>query len=224
MTREEILAVAKPILFNTDMVRAILDGRKTVTRRLIKFPINRYTHNIPKTDNVSFMELCSDKVNFHEEPFYGFDVKMQYKAGDILYIRETWQYLYKLDKNEQIIKDTGKYYYAATDTLPFDIYVDSRGITSEKIPWRPSIHMPKEATRIFLKVKDVRVERLQDMRSEDALDEGIRVSKFDLPHTSVLNQFKKLWNSTIKKSNIDQYGWDANPWVWVIEFERIDAE
>ena len=95
--------------------------------------------------------------------------------------------------------------------------------TSTRIHWHPSIHMPKEAARIWLKVTDVRVERLQDITSEQICKEGVEVEE---PH--VLNgeekryAFSSLWNSTIKKSDLDRYGWDASPWVWVIEFERCE--
>lgn len=135
MTRQEILKSAKPILFNTDMVRAILDGRKTVTRRVIKHNVDAilnspYHNEHPEVEDKQIIrKLCMPP----------------YRPGDILYVRETWQHLYELDGNEQIIEGTGKYYYAATDTLPFDTYVDSMGVTHERVPWRPSIHMPKEA-------------------------------------------------------------------------------
>ena len=194
----------KPILFNTPMVRAILNGRKSCTRRLVK------------PEPQGYFEV-------NEEPLYIYDadgnqgkITPPYQPGDILYVRETWQYLYELDGNEQIIEGTGKYYYAATDTIPFDTYVDASGVTHERVPWHPSIHMPKEAARIWLKVTDVRVERLQDMTDDDAEAEGC----FD--YTSIALGFPDVWDSTIKKSDLDRYGWDANPWVWVIEFERCE--
>ena len=200
----------KPILFNTEMVLAILDGRKSCTRRLLKGPFtvhpNGYITKPRGNEN-----LCP-----YEPP---------YQPGDILYVRETWQYLYELDGNEQIIEDTGKYYYAATDTITFNTYVDENGLKHEHVPWRPSIHMPKEAARIWLKVTDVRVERLQEITPDAIKNEGIilnpkeYVGKFD--YTSELYfLFQRLWNSTIKKSDLDRYGWGANPWVWVIEFKR----
>jgi len=213
----------KQILFNTEMVRAILDGRKSCTRRVIKFPVNRYTNNVPLADKVVVQELRCDKVNFLEEPFFSYGMNLPYQPGDILYVRETWQYLYELDGNEQVIEDTGKYYYAATDTIPFNTYVDENGVRHDHAPWRPSIHMPKEAARIWLKVTNVRVERLQEITTNQIEQEGVET---EYPH--VLNgeekkyAFQNLWNSTIKKSDLDRYGWDANPYVWVIEFERCE--
>lgn len=213
----------KQILFNTEMVRAILDGRKSCTRRVIKFPVNRYTNNVPLADKVVVQELRCDKVNFLEEPFFSYGMNLPYQPGDILYVRETWQYLYELDGNEQVIEDTGKYYYAATDTIPFNTYVDENGVRHDHAPWRPSIHMPKEAARIWLKVTNARVERLQEITTNQIEQEGVET---EYPH--VLNgeekkyAFQNLWNSTIKKSDLDRYGWDANPYVWVIEFERCE--
>ena len=202
----------KPILFNTEMVRAILDGRKTCTRRLVRF--------LPG-ENPQWTGYIKDGLmlyNGKNEPCIR---KAPYQPGDILYVRETWQYLYELDGNEQVIEDTGKYYYAATDTIPFNTYVDENGVRHDHAPWRPSIHMPKEAARIWLKVTDVRVERLQEMWASDVPKEGIYFNK---PTTAdeMLMAFAKLWNSTIKESVLDRYGWDANPWVWVIEFERCE--
>lgn len=153
-----------------------------------------------------------------------------------MYVRETWQYLYELDGNEQIIEGTGKYYYTATDTIPFDTYVDASGVTHERVPWHPSIHMPKEAARIWLKVTNVRVERLQDITPKGAESEGVGNlfyddigygeknygTEVDPEYGIAKEQFAWLWESTIKKSDLDRYGWNANPWVWVIEFERCE--
>lgn len=207
-----------PILFNTEMVRAILDGRKSCTRRIVKGFIPNdakwgYTAFTPK----GYISCRGTFADGYGEKFF----KLPCEPGDILYVRETWQYLYELDGNEQIIEGTGKYYYAATDTIPFDTYVDASGVTHECVPWHPSIHMPKEAARIWLKVTDVRVERLQEMWASDVPKEGIFFTK---PTTAdgMLQAFADLWNSTIKKSDLGSYGWDANPWVWVIEFERCE--
>ncbi len=211
----------KPILFNTEMVQAILDGRKTCTRRLVKF--------LPG-ENSQWTGHIKDGLmlyNGRNEPCIR---KVPYQPGDIMYVRETWQYLYELDGNEQIIEGTGKYYYAATDTIPFDTYVDASGVTHERVPWHPSIHMPKEAARIWLKVTDVRVERLQEITEECAKKEGAIDNRgfihspdneYDSVHTA-REHFAEIWDSTIKKSDLDRYGWNANPWVWVIEFERCE--
>ena len=86
---------------------------------------------------------------------------------------------------------------------------------SEK--WRPSIHMPKQAARIWLKVTDVRAERLKDIDTLGCHREGV-----DITRSGVFKRFTSLWESSIRKEEIDRYGWDANPWVWVIEFERCE--
>lgn len=225
----------KPILFNTEMVRAILDGRKTCTRRICK-DANEYT--VPDMDFYNADRRTYAVHNYadkeHIEQLSTAERNCPICPGDILYVRETWQYLYELDGNEQIIEGTGKYYYAATDTIPFDTYVDSSGVTHERVPWKPSIHMPKEAARIWLKVTNVRVERLQEITEDGCIAEGIYPSNCrgcnatfgcdTCPHEGYdeVDEFADLWNSTIKKSDLDRYGWDANPWVWVIKFERCE--
>ena len=136
--------------------------------------------------------------------------KAPYQLGDILYVRETWC---GLPVNEAgHFRGHPIYYYRADGDLRPEGW---RGA------WHPSIHMPKEAARIWLKVTDVRVKRLQEMWASDVPKEGIYFNK---PTTAdeMLMAFAKLWNSTIKESVLDRYGWDANPWVWVIEFERCE--
>lgn len=224
----------KPILFNTEMVRAILDGRKTCTRRICK-DANEYT--VPDMDFYNADRRTYAVHNYadkeHIEQLSTAERNCPICPGDILYVRETWQYLYELDGNEQIIEGTGKYYYAATDTIPFDTYVDSSGVTHERVPWKPSIHMPKEAARIWLKVTDVRVERLQEITAEETKKEGCD-GRCECPSSGAdgslscktrdfsLEKFETIWDSTVKKTDLDRYGWDANPWVWVIEFERCE--
>lgn len=237
----------KPILFNkqisTEMVRAILDGRKSCTRRINK-DANDYV--VPDMDfydsdkRTYAVHNYSDKE--HTDKLSTAERTCPICPGDILYVRETWQYLYELDGNEQIIEGTGKYYYAATDTIPFDTYVDASGVTHERVPWHPSIHMPKEAARIWLKVTGVRMKRLQEMKPVDVIKEGAYPDCWDCLNTygesgsqccygteeecsqcdEVMMEWEKLWNSTIKKSDLDRYGWNANPYVWVIEFERCE--
>ena len=196
----------KPILFNAEMVRAILDGRKSCTRRAIK-PQPDEKHTYP-------LGFITDSTEKKEVGCFGFAVNeyggsiqyvkppYRYAPGDILYVRETWKKA-----------PNGYFYYE--DWLRNDI--------ADVTKWKPSIHMPKETARIWLKVTDVRVERLQEITSEQISREGVEV---EYPH--VLNgeekryAFSTLRNSTIKKSDIDRYGWDANPYVWVISFERCE--
>lgn len=206
----------KPILFNTEMVRAILNGRKCCTRRVVKFPVNRYTNNVPLADKIVLQELRCDKANFLEEPFFSFGMNLPYQPGDILYVRETWC---GLPVNEAgHFRGHPIYYYRADGDLRPEGW---RGA------WHPSIHMPKEAARIWLKVTDVRVERLQEITEVGIQKEGVEVDpkecvgKFDFISELFL-LFQRLWESTIKKSDLDRYGWNANPYVWVIEFERCE--
>lgn len=198
----------KPILFNTEMVRAILNRRKSCTRRLIK-PQPDEKHTYP-------LGFVNDSTERKDIGSFGFGtselggsiqyVKSPYQPGDILYVRETW------------CKDKYRYMYRANYSDSEKFYRDGKEI---KIKWHPSIHMPKEAARIWLKVTDVRVQRLQDMDKMDAVKEGID-TRLCINLNHALAKFKKLWNSAIKKSDLDRYGWDANPWVWVIEFERCE--
>lgn len=209
-----------PILFNMKMVRAILDCRKSCTRRIIK----------PQPQG--YFEVS-------EEPLYIYDtdgkqgkITPPYQPGDILYVRETF------------IQAAAHIFWYKADDKPW---------MSKDLLWKPSIHMPKEAARIWLKVTDVRVERLQEITEAQAQAEGIRgyskdgnLYKYavtddwwidfhnkhrksffggtwwqDMPRTAK-DAFSYLWNSTIKKSDLTCYGWNANPWVWVVEFERCE--
>lgn len=195
----------KPILFNTQMVRAILDGRKTCTRRIVK-----------PQPTAHYGTQC---------------IKPPYQPGDILYVRETWERFEcrncegdekgncpKEPKKSVLDKTCGCYMYRATDEISGDA------------KWHPSIHMPKEAARIWLKVTDVRVERLQDITEDGAEAEGAidnrgfihsPENEYDRIYTA-REHFIGIWDRTIKKSDLDSYGWNANPWVFVIEFERCE--
>ena len=185
----------KPILFNTDMVRAILEGRKTVTRRVVKpQPAGDGSKPEPLAKRPGYWNAWGDDYVYRQP----------HHPGDILYVRETWnkapfrydEFIYKAD-----------------------------GCYGPDMPWRPSIHMPREAARIFLRVTDVRVERLQEMTIEDSLREGVKLSiKGCIAGESPLTPFALVWDSTIKKADRPLCGWEANPWVWVITFERISKE
>jgi len=216
MTREELSKVAKPILFNTEMVQAILDGRKTCTRRIVKpQPIIKNDGNI---DGVKPQVIYTSWKNFinHEAP---------YQAGDILYVRETWKIQSMSNSDKRI-----KFMYRAngnkdleTRYVADDRYKELLKYES-KNGWQPSLFMPKTAARIFLKVTDVRVERLQDITKDynNFNKEGIKEEHGF--RSEMHRDFIELWKSTIKKQDLDQYGWEANPFVWVIEFERVEVE
>lgn len=219
----------KPILFNTDMVRAILEGRKTVTRRVVKpQPKSHIAYACMGSgcgkwgypgkdawkywDDDSFRlpdDISKDELKMHWTP--------PCNTGDILYVRETWA---KRESDRCKGIETGRcpfetcetahgpcfneeYIYKATDSLP-----------TYGGKWHPSIHMPKEAARMFLRVTDVWVERLQDIDDAGVVSEGMNIG----------DPFDELWDSTIKPADLPLYGWDANPWVWVIEFERVRKE
>ena len=177
----------KPILFNTEMVRAILEGRKTVTRRAMKPQ--------PEKSADSPYECIGGRFAFRIGEYACTDqYKPPYRTGDILYVRESW-----------------------------------RGQSAHRIDADASIHMPREAARIFLRVTDMSVERLQDIDGHGIFAEGV-----DNGHSNPtmgkrwenmqLMAFQRLWDSTIKPADHALYGWAANPWVWVIEFEQISRE
>lgn len=205
----KLLEKAKPILFNTDMVQAILDGRKTETRRLIK----------PQPKHVQ--ALTDGRFETSEDGGFDQDVKYikpPYKPGDILYVRETWCTHEDMADvfEEQLIPG---YYYKANEIGKE--WVNDREI----VKWRPAIHMPKDAARIFLRVVDVRVGRLQDITEDGAKAEGVVPFKKD-PEDDCWSDglyrttFQYMWN--------EMYGWnpnswDTNPWVWVIKFKRMEG-
>lgn len=199
-----------PVLFNTDMVRAILDGHKTVTRRVVKpqmdaCPSCRHIHTDYIYDRNAENIYCASCG----EPFHP-EMKPPYQPGDILYVRESiWQNVgHTLDVDGETRVIWGRLFkYVASDENP------------ESWEWvrRPSIHMPKEAARIWLKVTNVKVERLKDIDTLGCQCEGI-----DITRNGVFKRFSLLWNSAIKKADLDRYGWEANPWVWVIRFERCE--
>lgn len=224
----------KPILFNAEMVRAILQGRKTVTRRVVRQKYDNTVLEI-KTDKYGtrLIEIEQDvegvtfgkyenghtwrKIRGYIEP------KPPYRKGDILYVRETWK------------SATTGYAGCVTDTYLYraDGEETPEGYLAEP-GWHPSIHMPKRAARIWLRVTDVHAEHLQDMTNEDAIKEGIKEVPCDVgpvytdymlcpQRQPPVVEFAELWDSTISPKDIGRYGFDADPWVWVVEFEKLDS-
>ena len=187
----------KPIIFNTEMVRAILDGRKTVTRRVVKCSHRDAAgFNIVKNGNgeiVGVMDYDDDERSYEDYTI------PPYRPGDILYVRETWA---------RVKFGVGDWHYE----YRADCDNPSKWSNGSIAEWHPSIHMPKEAARIFLRVTGVRVERLQDITDEDIVAEGLPIGCY----------FDDLWDKTVKPADRGRYGWKANPLVWVIEFERCE--
>ena len=188
----------KPIIFSTPMVRAILAGRKTQTRRVMKPQPTRLRWN-----NIGWLGW---------DDGHGYRIKEPYQIDDILWVRETWNF------------SPNWYLCYRADDIP----EDNHGYIGD-ITWRPSIYMPKEVARLFLKVTNVRAERLQDITPHDAWREGCRIGN-SFPweeHIPELQQqcrdivFKNLWDSVYAKRG---YGWETNPFVWVYEFERSESE
>lgn len=243
----------KPILFNTEMVRAILEGRKTVTRRPVKPQSAGELRRMGADSCYPGYFAANGEDRVYRPP---------YMVGDVLYVRETWQAVYETEWSEEHpftgenirklisnfdsipkveagvsseckrdpMKPRMKYFvFKASDIQ----YADSEN----GLIWRPSIHMPRDAARIFLRVTNVQVERLQEITAEGALDEGTNVEFPDpkppyisLAYTemrlkpAIRQSFANLWDSTTRPADRATYGWEANPWVWVIEFERIKKE
>lgn len=241
MTRLELLKIAKPIPFNVEMVRAIQDSKKTVTRRKVK-------PQPPKEANGIYERMDNGNFQLKLAPYttiYDYEIKPPYEIGDYLYVQETWSedkhnYLYQAEFSDADLKKL-----------------------KNIMRWGSPDCMPRNAARIFLRVTDIRVERLQDISADECISEGVEVEippicKRELPteeqqqkynnmtekqreqyvnvlarHTymgwcvyvdEIISKFRKIWNSTVKKSDLYLYGWDANPWVLVISFERVEVE
>jgi len=220
----------RPILFSGEMVKAILAGRKTQTRRVLQQPRRK--------DGIKLLpELLRDMGAGHACP-YGV-------TGDRLYVRETFaiESNWNIDSEEsypppfkdgrpikRIVDDPQwgdwweQAHYKATDPEP-ELCIG--GLEEPGVRWRPSIHMPRWASRIMLEIVDVRVERVQDISFDDAMAEGIhfQVVTHDASWTATIKSdpregYAWLWN---KLNAARGYGWDVNPWVWVIEFKKLEA-
>lgn len=205
----------KPIIFSTEMVRAILDGRKTQTRRVIK---PQPPETMQRKDFLGF--ICSSKEqpgSYGDKKYWRYGAPWgdgpdlntpfpdpPYHPGQILWVRETWQH--------NPCRGSG---------WPYDYKATPEHNSYEHDTWRPSIHMPREAARLFLRVKNVRVERLQEILCGDMRREGC------IPPTVKGGQYQQwqrdywipLWDSLYAKRG---HGWDTNPWVWVTEFSRTE--
>lgn len=193
----------KPMLFSTEMVQALLEGRKAVTRRdPFQMPPD-YTilKGLYRDGKRRLCAIFRADDNPTTEAVYA-----RYDIGDILWVRETWC---------ESLGQAGIYFYRAY-AGPKD---EMKEYAHSFNRWRPNIHMPREAARIFLRVTGVRVERLRDMVLGDVLMEGIKEAD---EYEKTWDRWHQAWNRTIKKKDLGSYGWESNPWVWAISFERID--
>lgn len=207
----------RPILFSGTMIRAILDGRKTQTRRILKSQppsgalcVAVFHHPDPRTH--FWANDRSGLLDWAQACPYG-------EVGDRLYVRETWQHSnhpFGAYENDCLIFYRADYLH---DPLGPDLERSADGIRRE---WRPSIHMPRAASRITLEVTGVRVERLQEISEEDAIAEGLIVPMYEQDGSGPTYQcaYRHLWDDL---NTARGYGWDANPWVWVVEFRRIES-
>lgn len=200
----------RPILFSTNMVQAILYGNKTQTRRVVKEFVDKEILSVRAPDGIEIGKFGKDGwrgelPSRHDGNAYGVEAKPPCKAGDILWVRETF---------DNIALGHPWYYKADGDLRP-ECWKGEN--------WNPSIHMPREAARIFLRVTDVRMEQLQDISVLDAIHEGCCGVACDSQpsgwHVRPEDDFARLWDDTCGKKGCH---WDDNPWVWVIEFERCD--
>lgn len=201
----------RPILFKGEMVRAIQDDRKTQTRRLNGLEeINKAPNEYSLREVFLSLEKPVMAAAFRH---ISGDMVIAYcpygKAGDRLWVRETWA---EYDKN---LIPLPKTFYKANEDTDSDIYLYP-GLPA----WKPSIHMFRKDSRILLEVVGVRVERLQDISEEDAIAEGVSGLPCSGPNRNACWVFAMLWDSINRKT----HPWESNPWLWVVEFKRVGVQ
>jgi hypothetical protein len=202
-----------PILMSTPMIRAIMEGRKTQTRRIIKIPdLIAYPDRFVYQGNSNEFDIPRKAIPYDDRLYHSWIlinsngcswVDCSRKPGDVLWVRETWM----TAPNADIMPDEPYKYKASVSAQFLDEWERS---------WKPSIFMPKEACRIKLLVKDIQVERLQDITEEDAIAEGVQFNPKAPTSTTNKGAYAKLWESINGKGS-----WSKNQWVWKITFERI---
>ena len=204
------------MIFNAEMVRAILYGRKTQTRRPIKWKQTRFTEIGEREDGSKWpwSEDAEHAFDFwHPCPFGS--------VGDRIWVRETFQGpLFDFDLMDSYCKDStpfekSEFCVYKADGVPAPEFYDADD--ELHCCWRPSIHMPRWASRILLEITDVRVERLKSISDRDALREGCSAADMK-SGDCVADVFARLWASIYGSDS-----WNANPWVWVIEFKRVEG-
>ena len=225
----------RQILFSTEMVQAILDERKTVTRRVMRpqpsegwepsdyGTVHKLVNGVPdEMKPIGWGPTSNDGLEAYKS-IYG-------KPGDILYVRETWKPLGQdPDDGEWIVQykdgtslNIGRMWPKEEEykEIDFSERLADQYLKKGFIPWKPSIHMPKSASRIWLRVKDVRVERVQDITRYDIEQEGVDVVQGWDTIDVVFAKWIELWDSINSKRG---FGWDVNPWVWAVLFDVIST-
>lgn len=240
----------KPILFSDNMVRAVLNGRKTQTRRVIRLhPRSHIYDGKVENSDAIFRITSEDKVSGKCKMIDNYRIPCPHGGiGDRLWVRETWkisshmegepvEFQYRSDGT--ILEENSDF----TDCLKYEDWYDKMcerstheleqlGLEPDEwgmyywkrgespLKWIPSIFMPRWASRINLEITNIRVERVQEISIDDIYAEGCKsISCSDEDASELYEWFSELWNSINKKRG---YGWDDNPWVWVIEFKRTD--
>lgn len=243
----------KPISFNTEMVRAIPNGHKSLTRRVVKPQPPEETKTLCGPKMYEPIAIDKDGEMYPGSTIYGiydesgeWGTKCPWHPGDLLYVRETWQYTKYNNMDGDLgceveFRDGVRKYFEFNDSERYHQF--SKFALKEG--WQPSIYMPKEAARIWLEVTNVRVERVQDITEEDARKEGCTPDEINCRYS-----FAMLWDSLyakprpVEKNGViicyESYPWDdvqetreyknrpwivhGNPWVWVIEFKRVRGD
>jgi hypothetical protein len=222
----EVQVKERPILFSTPMVKAILEGRKTVTRRVVTDAVGWDAGFKPTKvkeqhrDGIQRWEMRNGTV--YGLPFF----KCPYDS-DVLWVRETWT-------DEVNGKENWYSFFKADFPMTWkDDYGVENTMQVDDLKWKPSIFMPKHICRLRLKIKSIRVERLHDITEEDAIREGVEVFDKKLPGGELRSLFKNYGHSdgwcynakasfyTLWQSINGEESWEANPWVWRIEFEKL---
>jgi putative SOS response-associated peptidase YedK len=217
----------RPILFNSQMVRALLDGSKTQTRRVVKSWNPKGIDNLPVPADVAYLR---DFTCYRSTCPYG-------QPGDRLWVRETWGVVSNVWDEDGNLVDWvpdrpataivempfGQGYYSGHAIYAADGYYewagDDDGGGEPRSAWHPSIHMPRAASRILLEIVSVRVERLHDIGTEEIEAEGVVTSDASIMEYGCrarVMDFTRLWEGINGAGS-----WDANPWVWVVEFKRV---
>ena len=220
----------KPILFSGPMVRAILEGRKVQTRRVMRTPRECTLYGRQPIWDRAWVDGPGgfDSQQYLHLPYAGGDlgedahgarIYSPWRSGDRLWVRETWSTGYSFDKTRpgeipEIVPCSIPIWYAAT--------IDSDNEHSvNRGRWRPSIHMPRWASRLTLEITDVRAQRVQEITEDDAMAEGFYQAVRESPNgvgQDVRGWFRSTWDFI---NDARGYGWDVNPWVWAITFRRV---